>query len=203
MFRFLRRDPSPDPPADPPLLLEPGPLVDRDLTLVEPSADLTPSYRQGAVTMESAAVDAVPELSWMLDHVPLARQRLDPRRSGCTGVYRFWMRLPDHTVAGTISLRLGRSRELERYLGHVGYNVFPFARGRHLAERATRLLLPLARQEGLDPIWITTNPENVASRRTLERLGAAYVGTVVLPREHPLRTFGDTHKRRYRLSIDP
>ena len=197
MFRLPRRDP----PADPPLLLDPGPLVDCDLTLVEPSAALTASYRQGALSMESAHLDPLPSLAWMLDHVPAARQRLDPRRSGCTGVYRFWMRLPDDAVAGTISLRLGRGRDLERYLGHVGYNVFPFARGRHFAERATRLLLPVARREGLSTLWITTNPENAASRRTLERLGASLIGTVVLPRDHPLRAFGDTHKCRYRLSL--
>ncbi|MGC4032889.1 MAG: GNAT family N-acetyltransferase [Tepidisphaeraceae bacterium] len=89
--------------------------------------------------------------------------------------YHFWMRLsplsePPVPFAGTVSLRLGDDDELKRYWGHIGYGVFPPARGQHYAERACRLILPLAKKHGLEELWITTNPDNIASRRTCERL---------------------------------
>jgi tagatose 1,6-diphosphate aldolase len=87
------------------------------------------------------------------------------------------------------------------YYGHIGYNVFPPARGRHLAERACRLVLPLARAYGMRELWITCNPENVASRRTCERLGATLMEVVDLPEGFPLYQRGERQKCRYRLDI--
>ena len=43
-----------------------------------------------------------------------------------------------------------------------------------------------SRQHGLREIWITCNPENIASRRTCQFLGATFVGTVPLPKNHIL-----------------
>ena len=73
-----------------------------------------------------------------------------------------------HEVLGNIRLSIGSTPHIERYAGHVGYGVFPQHRGHHYAARAVRLLLPLAGKLGLDPLWITCDPENLASRRTLE-----------------------------------
>ena len=75
------------------------------------------------------------------------------------------------------------------------------ARGRHYAERACRLLLPLARAHGMQTLWITCNPENVASRRTCERLGASFIDVVALPANHMLYQRGERVKCRYRLDL--
>jgi predicted acetyltransferase len=101
----------------------------------------------------------------------------------------------------TITLRVGRSPPSELYYGHVGYHVFPAARGQHYAERACRLLLPLARRHGLNPLWITCNPDNLASRRTCERLGMRLVETVAVPGEDALYLRGEREKCRYRLDL--
>ncbi len=108
---------------------------------------------------------------------------------------------PAVRMAGSISLRIGRTHDLERYFGHVGYNVFPPARGHHYAERACRLLVPLARMHGLNPLWITTDPENLPSRRTCERLGATMIKIVTVPVGHTLHQRGQRRKCRYRLEI--
>jgi predicted acetyltransferase len=105
------------------------------------------------------------------------------------------------TIAGSISLRIGHSPNLDFYLGHIGYHVLPPARGHHYAERACRLLLPLARAHEHKVVWITCNPENAASRRTCERLGAKLVETVMVPRDNPLYGQGDRQKCRYRLEL--
>ena len=100
-----------------------------------------------------------------------------------------------------MSLRVGEQEELRLYYGHVGYAVFAPARGRRLAARAVRLILPLARRHGMHELWITTNPDNAASRRTCERLGASYVETVDVPRGSSLFARGERQKCRYLLVL--
>jgi tagatose 1,6-diphosphate aldolase len=118
--------------------------------------------------------------------------------------YRFQMR---HGISGaamgSISLRIGFEPRLVLYAGHIGYSVQPAYRGHHYAERATRLLLPLARAHGMQELWITCSPQNVPSRRTIERLGAVFVETVNVPRDYPLADGEIRQKRRYRISLAP
>lgn len=82
--------------------------------------------------------------------------------------------------AGRISLRLGES-ECVYYFGHIGYHVDPPYRGDHYAARACELLRPMIEQAGKASVVITTDPDNVPSRRTCERLGCAYESTVNVP----------------------
>lgn len=102
-------------------------------------------------------------------------------------------------MAGAIGLRIGTGQDLVLYYGHVGYHVFPPHRGRHFAERAVRLLLPLAARHGLNPLWITCNPNNWGSLRTCDRLGAKLVETIPVPPGHPLYLAGEVAKCRFRL----
>lgn len=101
---------------------------------------------------------------------------------------------------GNINLRIGSNAHLERYAGHIGYGVNPAYRGHHYAARSVTLLLPLARKLALDPVWITCDPENKASRRSLELAGAEFVEIVDVPPECGIRKFGGKlRKCRYRL----
>lgn len=105
---------------------------------------------------------------------------------------------PTRQAMGRLSLRIGRTDNCVRYAGQVGYAVDEPFRGRRYAERAVRLVLPLAAQHGMRELWITTNPENLASRRTAERLGAVYVETVAVLADYP----GEGRwKCRYRLPV--
>jgi tagatose 1,6-diphosphate aldolase len=108
---------------------------------------------------------------------------------------------PPVRMAGGVGLRVGYTAELELYSGHIGYHVYPPARGRHLAERACRLLLNLARRHEMSELWITCNPDNFASRRTCERLGAQFVETVLIPADHPFYLRGERAKCRYLLRL--
>jgi len=83
--------------------------------------------------------------------------------------------------AGEIHLRVGNTEHMRLYGGHVAYGVRPEFRGNHFAARALRLLIPLARRHGLSELWITCNPENIASRRTWELAGAELTEIVDLP----------------------
>lgn len=190
--------------------LEPGRLVDDELELVEPSEtwidDALESFSH-PLTQDLEPQIASTTRAQLLEFIsacPRGHQAGDPSAGMAPG-YHFWIywkRLdaPIH-LAGAISLRIGQTPDLQLYLGHVGYNVLPPARGHGLAARATLLLLPLARAHGIQTLWVTSNPDNLASRRTIERLGGVFVETIELPKQHPLRSRGETHKCRYRLDL--
>jgi tagatose 1,6-diphosphate aldolase len=101
--------------------------------------------------------------------------------------------------AGNINLRLDATAAITRYAGHIGYEVFPEHRGRRYAAQAVRLLIPVAREHGIHTLWITCDPENTASRRTLELAGAEYVETVNVLYNHAIFA-GHPRKCRYRLA---
>ncbi|MDQ3441936.1 MAG: GNAT family N-acetyltransferase [Planctomycetota bacterium] len=196
--------------------LEPGPLIDGELELVPPNAiyvDDVLAACQHPLTVRDAPKEAAATtrdaLERFLRAAPAGREQGDPPR-GWLPSYHFWMKLhgaPDTgrvspiRVAGGIGLRIGTNDEIRKYAGHLGYHVYPPARGHHYAERACRMLLPLARAHGIGELWITVNPDNVASRRTCERLGAALVDTIPVPPDHPFFERGERAKCRYRMAL--
>ena len=116
--------------------------------------------------------------------------------------YKFRMvRRPDNVTVGRIDLRVGSPRVITMYAGHIGYSVEPAYRGHRYAARAVQLLIPLARHHDLSPLWITCNPDNYASRRTCELVGAEMVEIVDLPHDNDMYLIGERHKCRYRLDI--
>jgi predicted acetyltransferase len=100
---------------------------------------------------------------------------------------------------GRINLRTETDPTIERYAGHIGYSVHEKYRGHHYAARSVILLLPLARWLAVDPIWITCNAENLASRRSCELAGAELIEIVDVPPDYIGYLFGDRQKCRYRL----
>lgn len=106
---------------------------------------------------------------------------------------------PVGAEVGTINLRVGSTEHIERYAGHIGYGVHEAFRGRHYAARSLALLVPLARRVGLDPLWITCDPENTASRRSLEIAGAKFFEIVDVPEDCCIFQSGHPRKCRYRL----
>ena len=82
--------------------------------------------------------------------------------------------------AGRISLRLGES-PCVYYFGHIGYHVDPPWRGHHYAARACALLEPLIAASGKSSIVITTDPDNIPSRHTCERIGCILESIVPVP----------------------
>ena len=116
--------------------------------------------------------------------------------------YHFVMRhQKNNACMGDIELRLGTYSGVRLYSGHLGYEVYPAFRGNYYAARSCKLLLPVAAHLGLDEVWITCNPENIASRKTCERLGATFVEIVEIPPYINLYARGDRHKCRYRLDL--
>jgi predicted acetyltransferase len=104
---------------------------------------------------------------------------------------------------GRINLRVASTPHIERYAGHIGFAVHPASSGHRYAARATRLLLPLARELRLNPVWITTDPENIASRHSCEQAGAELIEIVDVPETCIIHRDGHKQKCRYRLLVNP
>lgn len=98
--------------------------------------------------------------------------------------YRFEMRLVGSDVKiGSIRLRTRCTARLEEYGGNLSYDVDEEYRGNRYAARGCRLIYPLALRHGINTLLITSRPDNLASRRTCELMGAAYVDTIDTERE--------------------
>jgi tagatose 1,6-diphosphate aldolase len=185
-------------------------LIDGDLELIEPESryidDVLAACRHAQTLSDAPEMSKITRqgLSHFLDSAPQGRHPGESHRENIPS-YHFWMRLtgPDAPlkIAGGIGLRIGNTSNIKNYIGHVGYNVYPPARGRHLAERACRLLFPLAKRHGLKALWITCNPDNQASRRTCERLGGTFVNIVPVPPDNELYARGEVQKCRFRIDL--
>lgn len=110
--------------------------------------------------------------------------------------FRMWMW--DDEFCGSIGLRWQpRTGELpEHVLGHCGYSVVPWKRGRGYATAAVRQLLPLARQIGLPYVELTTDIDNAASQRVILANGGALVGRFTEP-----AAYGGGPALRFRIPL--
>ena len=83
----------------------------------------------------------------------------------------------DGEFAGSIGFRWRPgTTDLPPYcLGHIGYGVVPWKQRRGYATRALANLLPLAKQEGLPFVAITTDTHNVPSQRVILANGGVFV----------------------------
>lgn len=109
--------------------------------------------------------------------------------------YRLW--IWDGEFCGVIGLRWkpGTTALPPYTLGHIGYSIVPWKRRRGYATRALALMLPLAKQEGLEYVEITTDLENVPSQKVILANGGVLVEQFVKPPQ-----YGEKQGLRYRIS---
>ena len=121
-------------------------------------------------------------------------------RRGVT-VYYFQVRKAKNgELVGRCDLRAGHNWETD-VSGNIGYVIFPEYRGNGYAAQACRLLLCQAQAQGLRRIGICCERENIASRKTCERVGAAFRGELTVPETHELYAAGKRVLMRYELLL--
>ncbi|MCA9720835.1 MAG: GNAT family N-acetyltransferase, partial [Gemmatimonadetes bacterium] len=105
---------------------------------------------------------------------------------------------PDGAFCGAVGLRWqpGTADLPPTCLGHAGFSVVPWKRGRGYAKKALGLLLPIARAEGLPHVELTTDPDNLASRRVIETNGGTLVEQFTKP-----AALGGGEALRYRILL--
>jgi predicted acetyltransferase len=182
------------------------------MTLVWPSREYLPSYVaslergwspdniRGLVAAQEElariAADADTFLAGLVDReaagdpIAMPDGTTVPRLPG----YRRW--LWDGEFCGSIGFRWQSGTEAlpPHCLGHIGYAVVPWKQRRGYATRALAEMLREARAEGLRFVEITTDPDNVASRRVIEANGGVFVEEFVTP-----FALGGRRELRYRV----
>lgn len=101
-------------------------------------------------------------------------------------------------IVGRVEYRFETGLDL-LYYGHVGYVIYLPYRGHRFAEKACRAMAVLLKEKHpeIKSMMITCNPDNEASKRTIENLGAVFIQHVYVAKEHELYEQGDTEKNVY------
>jgi predicted acetyltransferase len=110
--------------------------------------------------------------------------------------YHLWMW--DGEFCGDINARWQPGTEAlpPTCLGHIGYSVVPWKRRLGYATAALREMLRAFAAEGLRYAEITTDPDNIASRRVIEANGGVLIGEFTRP-----ASLGGTSGLRYRVPL--
>ncbi|MBS7808094.1 GNAT family N-acetyltransferase [Variovorax sp. PCZ-1] len=182
-------------------------------SLVTPSLHYLPSYiaalrkgwlpnnmrQQSAIEeLERIERDAQGYIDWLDSRnaqgevIPLPDGTFVPRLPG----FRQWMW--DGEFCGSIALRWqAGSNELPDFcLGHVGYSVVPWKQRLGYATQALKLLLPMAREQDLAYLVISTQPENTASQKVILNNGGQFLDAI-----KPPVFYGHGEEWRYRLEL--
>ena len=118
----------------------------------------------------------------VIDLIPIHISPPDPElHFGHEQIWRITLHNSRREI-GQISYRDGESRCIY-YYGHIGYHIDPPYRGRHLACRACLLIREEIRMSGKTSAVITCDPDNLASRKTCERLGCLLEGETEVPED--------------------
>ena len=88
------------------------------------------------------------------------------------------------------------------YGGHIGYEVDEEHRGHHYAAKACKLLFELARKHEMEYLYVTCNPDNWLSRKTLEYLNGELLEIAELPEDNDMRVEdGETEKCIFKFEL--
>jgi predicted acetyltransferase len=110
--------------------------------------------------------------------------------------YRRW--IWDGAFCGALGFRWKPgTTELPPYcLGHIGFSVVPWKRGRGYATRALAMLLPDAALEGLAYVELTADVDNTASQAVIRANGGELVEQFQKP-----AVYGTATSLRFRISL--
>lgn len=127
------------------------------------------------------------------------REQASPDRRWVASLKFDMVHIQTDEILGFIQLRLGDTHDLYYHGGHIGYAVEESHRGNRYAARSVAMLLPLAWKAGMPEIWISCNPENLASSRSIEIAGGNFVETRNVEKTSPMYEQGHRIISRYQF----
>lgn len=119
-------------------------------------------------------------LEYVHEHLPM----------GFTPYYIYAI-MVDSIEVGRLIFREGTMQQ-HYFDGHIGYHIDEAYRGHHYAYQACLLL---QKQLQFHQVILTCDPHNQASLRTIQKLGARYIETKVIPAKHR-RFFASDEKEK-------
>lgn len=90
--------------------------------------------------------------------------------SGWVPHTQFWI-IEDEKFVGLIDLRHRINDPLEKFGGHIGYEIRPSERKKGLASWALEKVIPYAKLKMLNEVLITCDDNNIASIKIIEKSG--------------------------------
>ncbi|KAB3534112.1 GNAT family N-acetyltransferase [Alkaliphilus pronyensis] len=121
---------------------------------------------------------------------------------GWSPEYKFQILLQGtDTVIGYINLRLGDSEKVINYIGHIGYGIDEQYRGSKFAAKACNIIREIIKDHSMKKVIITCNPDNYASRKICETIGATFIEIVDIPETSDAYSTNETQKCRYEWII--
>ena len=140
----------------------------------------------------------IPPNDLCFDQIRLRFVRVVPGNvtRGLLPFYHFRILTADDKDVGHINFRFGDTEHVRLYAGHIGFEINEAFRGRRLAFQACRAIAPFIRSF-YTTVIITSDPDNLACVRTIERLGATFVDEVIVPPHDPQYQRGSRRKKRY------
>ena len=102
--------------------------------------------------------------------------------------------IKDQIFVGRISIRHELNDYLAKVGGHIGYEVRPSFRRQGIATEMLRLVLPIAKNIGLDRVLLTCDDNNFASIKTIEKNGGVLKQTIKVAEDKP-------EKRHYWIEL--
>ena len=107
----------------------------------------------------------------------------------------------ENKVIGHCSAKLGWNESMY-YCGHIGFSIQEEYRGNGYAVDAVNLLKKVFKENNIKQIYITNNPDNKASIRVCEKVGAKLVKMMAFSEEE-LKKFAasDSYKNIWQLKI--
>ncbi len=150
-------------------------------------------------SLPSIETSRTPPDSLSFDQVRLQFVRVIPGDASrdLVPAYHFRILLVDGSDVGHINFRVGDTEHVRISVGHIGFQILEPFRGHGYSFQACRAIAPFVRSI-YDAVIITCNPDNKASIRIFERLGASFVDEVPVPPQDPQYQAGSRNKRRYR-----
>lgn len=99
--------------------------------------------------------------------------------------YHFNICDKDDKELGTCDLRVGYNDNIF-YCGNIGYSVKEEYRGHNYAYKASKLVIELAKYLNMEEVYITCHPNNIPSKKTIEKLNCEFIGIYDVPKDNEL-----------------
>lgn len=105
-------------------------------------------------------------------------QILSGNRAEKYGFYKTLVRLAydQKRLVGIFNVRLSNDTLIERYAGHIGYNIRPSERQKGFGRACTLEAVRLCEKYGIERPVICTYPDNTASQKTAMSAGFVFTG---------------------------
>lgn len=97
--------------------------------------------------------------------------------------FYWWDIFADGKPVGKISLRIGENFH-SYYNGNIGYEVDSEHRGNGYAYMACKMVLSIAKLHGMDKLIISCEESNIASYKTIEKLGGKLLEIAEVPKKY-------------------